>query len=453
MADTTFSETPKSTPGVDQREPWQINPKFNLKTVVLISFGFFASSAVWSVYDVQMPVTYGYLIPGQYFLIGFLVAMNSIAGFFIQPYTGNLSDRTRSRFGRRMPFIIFGILFSVLLIVILPFTFGSLATIIPVVIIFVIVMAVWRAPVVGLMPDFVKPEDRSKGNAIVNILGGIGTAVVSLVGGMLIKINLFWGFLFVGVCMLASLAIVFFGVKEPDTRKWNFDEVATKKKEQGIIPKLREMAHEEEKSPIWMVVAIFFWFMTYYAFTDLFSLYATDPSILNMSRGTAQELFFLVSVSFIIFALPASILSKKITRKKTIVIGLLISIVTMFVATFIRSRSDTWLLFVVLITFGMGWAFINVNSIAMMWDMARTPKQIGTYTGIYYFGSFLAAILGPMTVGYVMQYITGLIYLFPVGGCFMVIALLVMLKVKRGEPELSAEELEAKRKAIQGSSD
>ena len=50
-------------------------------------------------------------------------------------------------------------------------------------------MAIWRAPVVGLMPDFVQPEDRSKGNAIVNILGGIGSAIVSLVGGALININ------------------------------------------------------------------------------------------------------------------------------------------------------------------------------------------------------------------------------------------------------------------------
>src|SRR5271157_5324822 len=117
------SELPESTPEVDQREPWQKNPKFNIATVILISFGFFASSAVWSVYDVQMPVTYGILLPGQYFLIGLLVTMNSIAGFFIQPFTGNLSDRTHSRFGRRMPFLIIGIPLSVVFLVILPVTF------------------------------------------------------------------------------------------------------------------------------------------------------------------------------------------------------------------------------------------------------------------------------------------------------------------------------------------
>ena len=81
--------------------------------------------------------------------------------------------------------------------------------------------------------------------------------------------------------------------------------------------------------------------------------------------------------------------------------------------------------------------------------MARTPKQIGTYTGIYYFGSFLADVIGPMTVGYIMQYVTGLVYLFPVGACFMVVAVFFMLKVKRGEPELTEEEREAKKQALQ----
>jgi MFS family permease len=188
--------------------------------------------------------------------------------------------------------------------------------------------------------------------------------------------------------------------------------------------------------------------MSYYALTDLVALFAVN--ILKMTKGTAQELIFFVSVSFIIFALPASFLARKITRKKTIIIGLILCVGSLFSGIYFNfSSTGTVLIYVILIVFGMGWAFINVNSIAMLWDMASTPKQIGTYTGIYYFGSFLAAILGPITVGYVMQYITGITYMFPVGAVFMVVALLFMFKVKRGEPELSAEELEQKRKAIQ----
>ena len=76
----------------------------------------------------------------------------------------------------------------------------------------------------------------------------------------------------------------------------------------------------------------------------------------------------------------------------------------------------------------------------MMWDMATTPKQIGTYTGLYYFASFLAAVLGPITLGYIMEYVTGLEYLFPIAAVFMVIAVVAMLFVKRGEPELTEEQ-------------
>ncbi len=148
---------------------------------------------------------------------------------------------------------------------------------------------------------------------------------------------------------------------------------------------------------------------TYSSISDLVTVYATDANLLNMKPGTAQQLFFFVSLSFIIFAFPASIISKKITRKKTILIGLVICIVSLFIGSFVRSPSQSTLLIVILVTFGIGWAFININSIAMLWDMARTPKQIGTYTGIYYFGSFLADVIGPMTVGYIMQYVTGLV--------------------------------------------
>ena len=123
----------------------------------------------------------------------------------------------------------------------------------------------------------------------------------------------------------------------PIRGKWNFDLVATKTKEQGIIPKMRELIHEEEKSPVWMVIAIFFWFMTYSSISYLVTVYATDANLLNMKPGTAQQLFFFVSLSFIIFAFPASIISKKITRKKTILIGLVICIVSLFIGSFVRS--------------------------------------------------------------------------------------------------------------------
>jgi predicted MFS family arabinose efflux permease len=299
-------------------------------------------------------------------------------------------------------------------------------------------MAFWRAPVVSLMPDFVAPQNRSKGNALVNIFGGVASTAAALVGGILIDKDYLIGFVFVAVAMIVAFVILYFGVKEPDTREWDFSEALNKQKEAGIWKKIRELVKEEEKSPIWMLIAIWAWFMTHQAIESLLSLYATK--IIGVSDGKAQQLLIYVSVSFIIFAFVSSFLSKKLTRRITILIGLGICILSLVTAIFIKGPDQLWLLIVILITYGAGWAFINVNSIAMMWDMATTKKQIGTYTGLYYFASFLAAVLGPITLGYVMEYVTGLEYLFPIAALFMLIAVVAMLFVKRGEPELTEEQ-------------
>lgn len=430
-----------------QLEPWQQKPEFNLKMVILISFGFFASSAAWSIYNSQVPIALNVLLPGRYFLIGFVMTLDNIIGAIAQPFFGNLSDRTKHRFGRRMPYILIGIPISAVLLAIIPFTFEDLAWMMIVVIIFVTTMSLWRSQVVSLMPDFVAPVNRSKGNAIVNMFGGIAMTVASLVAGMLIKIQPFYGFLFVSLCMLLGLIILFFGVHEPDTRNWNFEAVKSKDKKEGIIAKVKELAQEKEKSPFWMIGAIVAWFLTHQAIESLVSLYATE--IVGLSAGDAQILMTFVSVSFILFAIPSAILAKKITRRKTIIIGLILCITALFIGWTVQSSADYPILVTVLIVYGVGWAFINVNSIAMLWDMATTPKQIGTYTGLYYFGSFLAAVIGPLTLGYIMEYISGLEYMFPVGAIFMIFALFFMFMVKRGEPELSAEEQAAKKQAIQ----
>ncbi|MHA1819426.1 MAG: MFS transporter [Promethearchaeota archaeon] len=440
---------------VDQREPWQKNPKFNFKLIVWISFGFFATSAAWSVYNSQVPIILNGLLPNRYFLIGFIMTLDNIIGAVLQPYTGNLSDRTRSKLGRRKPFIFIGLPLSALFLLLLPIFGTNLVLFIIVLLLFCTTMAFWRAPVVSLMPDFVPPKDRSKGNAIVNILGGIGSAVVALVAGEIIKKSgVFDGFLFVAIIMLVAMGVLHVGVKEPDTSNWDFSQVVSGKRQKkpGIVEEFRVIIHEEEKSPIYMMAAIFFWFLAEQAIESLLSLYATQ--ILGLGKGLALQLVFVVSISFIIFAIPASILAKRITRRKTIIIGLIIDTSALFsMALFLVSKEQVILIIILLAMFGMGWAFVNVNSIAMLWEMAPTPKHVGTYTGLYYFASFLAAVVGPITLGYTMEYITGLEYLFHVSGFIMLIPIIFMILVKRGEPELTEEEKLAKQKAIEGLSD
>jgi MFS family permease len=82
---------------------------------------------------------------------------------------------------------------------------------------------------------------------------------------------------------------------------------------------------------------------------------------------------------------------------------------------------------------GIAWALININSLPMVVDLVEDAR-IGTYTGLYYLFSTLAAIAGPNVNGWIIQ-LSGDNYnaIMVVAPIFMLCALVLMLGVRRGE--------------------
>ena len=172
-------------------------------------------------------------------------------------------------------------------------------------------------------------------------------------------------------------------------------------------------------------------------------------NVLGYSEGLAGFLPFFVTIPLLIFIYPLSIVATKIGRRKAIKIGIIIWIV-MLIIGFVMGlmKVPLFLMAIPLAFLGIGWALINVNSIVIVWELAPNERKIGTYTGLYYFFSFLAAILGPMIVGGLTD-IMGAPFLLLNGAIFFILAFIIMLFVKRGEAELTEEERIAKEKAIQ----
>ncbi len=164
-----------------------------------------------------------------------------------------------------------------------------------------------------------------------------------------------------------------------------------------------------------------------------------------MDRGPAGFMLNYVAIPFVLFAFPAGIIATKIGRRLTIKIGLVLFIVALFIGFLIPTITVITIAFVIA---GIGWALVNINSIVIVWEMARTEKKIGTYTGVYYFFSFMAAIIGPYLVGTLTD-LLGKTTLLLDGAIFLFVALILMFFVKRGEVELTEEEKLAKKKAIQ----
>jgi len=368
-------------------------------------------------------------------LIGFFMTLDNIAALFIQPPVGAWSDKLRTPIGRRMPFILIGAPVGALAFGLIP-----LAAVLPLFVActstLLLSMAFWRTPVVALMPDITPSRFRSQANGIINLMGGLGTIIASLVGSTLYEINVNYPFWMGSVLTVVAALLVFIFIKEPK----NYEEA---QKQPNMFASLKELTKEKDKSGLRILLAIFFWFLTYQGVESFLTLYATKH--LGIPDGDAGRMSGHMGIFFVLFAIIAGIVGSRLGRKKTISIGivgmatlvLLIAILPVdFLTIELTKLPALGMIRVVnlfLMAAGITWSFININSLPMVVDLT-TASRIGTFTGLYYLFSTLAAIVGPNLNGLIVQ-LSGNNYgmVMVMGPVFLVIALVLMLGVKRGE--------------------
>jgi len=412
--------------------------KFNYGKIFLLGFGFFGVSVIWSVYNAFVPIflanRFG-LAPGW---IGFFMTLDNIAALFIQPPVGAWSDRLRTPLGRRMPFILIGAPISALAFGIIP-----VAAVLPLFVActstLLLSMALWRTPVVALMPDITPSPKRSQANGIINFMGGFGAIIAFLVGSSLYKQNPnfpFW--MGSGLVILAAI-LVFIFIKEPK-------EYRQIEKQPDMFASLREVWNDSDKSAIRLFLAIFSWFIGYNAIEAFFTLYSVHH--LNLNEADGASMLGHLSLFFVLFALIAGVVGARLGRRVTISAGLvllILMITLMFIlpsATLANPLVKLPVLGIVrvisipLMIAGIAWALININSLPMVVDMVEDAR-IGTFTGLYYLFSTLAAIAGPNVNGWIIQ-LSGNNYnaVMVVAPLFMACALVLMWGVRRGEAKI-----------------
>jgi maltose/moltooligosaccharide transporter len=410
--------------------------RFNYGKIFLLGFGFFGVSIIWATYNAFVPIFLQEKFGLQPAMIGFFMTLDNIAALFIQPPVGAWSDRLRTPIGRRMPFILIGAPISAIAFGLIP-----LAAILPLFVActttLLLSMAFWRTPVIALMPDITPSQNRSQANGVINFMGGLGSIIAYLGGSKLYDINHAYPFwLGSGLVILAAL-LVFLIIREPKVIENSQEE------RPSLITSLKTVMTDPDRSALRVLLAIFFWFVAYNAVEAFFTLYAKNHLLLTESDGT--RLLGQLSLFFVLFALPSGYLGKRIGRRITICIGLVIMTLCLLAMYFIPVGSLTTLLTklpvlgkvpvvgLVLMVAGIGWACININSLPMVVDMT-TATRLGTYTGLYYLFSTLAAIAGPNINGWIIQ-LSGKNYSTTMVAApfFMILAFLMMIGVRRGE--------------------
>jgi maltose/moltooligosaccharide transporter len=393
---------------------------------------------IWGVYNAFVPLFLANKFGLAPAWIGFFMTLDNIAALLIQPPVGAWSDKLRTPFGRRMPFILIGAPVGAVVFGLIPIA-AALPLFVACTSTLLLSMAFWRTPVVALMPDITPSKFRSQANGIINFMGGVGAIISFLGGSVLYKMNPSFPFWMGSGLVIISTILLFVFIKEPKV----YEEV---EKQPGMIASLQSVMKDPDKSALRILSAIFFWFIGYTAIEAFFSLYANK--YLGLEEADGARLLGQLSVIFVIFALPAGYIGAKIGRKVTISMGLLIMIactasmyftppaILTIVLTKLPVLGVVPVVGAILMLAGAGWALININSLPMVVDMT-TEARIGTYTGLYYLFSTLSAIVGPNMNGWIIQ-LSNLNYnaIMIVSPILMFVALVLMMGVRRGEAKI-----------------
>ncbi len=430
-------------------------PQLDYVKTFLIGFGFFGTSVMWKLYNDYVPIflqagnpafetatkAAGFGLGATW--TGFIMTLDNIVALFLLPLIGMWSDRVWvRRLGRRRPFIVALAPISILAFLLIPLIVKAippsltgmtadlrqpLAFFIAAVGVFITAMAGFRTPVVSLMPDLTPSPLRSQANGIINLMGGLGGVIITLVGAQLYALNIALPFIVAGVLMFVAVLMLVFFVKEPrelagDAPERELDVGLNVFKSLGQIPT------ETRKSLLLLMLSIFLWFVGYNAIETFFTSYGVN--VLGMPENRAALLGSVAYVTFILFAIPSGYVAARVGRKRTITLGLLIFAALLFVGYFIPNAT---VIGVLLGLGGLAWSLVNINSLPMVVDTAESDASIGTYTGFYYLASQLAAIVGPTLNGFFIERTAnyGMVMLMPV--IFFVLAALSMQGVTRGE--------------------
>ena len=442
--------------------------KLNTKNIIYIGFAFFAILMLWQVYNNYCPLFLDYLIRKTYgesnsFVIGVIMAADNLIAIFMLPLFGTLSDKTKTKYGKRMPYIVVGMILSALVfpLIAIMFYIESLTGVILMMGLTLIIMNMYRNPAVALMPDVTPKPLRAKANGIINFVGYLG-AILAGALGMILKIakdsksanwvptnkmNGVIAFIIASVCMILALIILVLKIHENKLLDENKADIAYGEQLSLTMNDIEEdkpISKADRKNFFLLLIGLFLWFMSFNAIETFNSLFCKN--ILG-DEGIAGTIVIIMTISSIITFLLSVNLPSKIGRKNSVLIGIACLIIGFgsillyyyfhgvfaddFLETHINGIGFSMIpVYIFIAICGIGWALINASSYPMMVEMS-TSKTIGKFTGYYYTISMLAQTVTPILVGFIMNHSPlslRLLYIYSI--ILMSLAFIIMLFYK-----------------------
>lgn len=406
--------------------------KLNYRRTILVGFAFFLICAFWQAYDTIVPLILTNRFGMDQGPSGIIMSLDNIFAVFMLPLFGALSDRAQTKWGRRTPFILVGTVFACVFFIALGFA-TSLVVFILLLLGTLLSMALFRSPAVALMPDVTLKPLRSKGNAVINLMGTAGGIIVLAMSSLFHtsepgKTDFSWYLVSVCGVMLIALVVFLCTVKEV---RWSAEADAESlrlglnkpdqpqgKKEKLTGPQLRSL--------LFILISVAFWFIGYNAVTSKYSVYASD--VLHVPYATT---LLVAQIAAVCAYVPVGLVASRFGRKKSVLSGILLLTVAFGSAAFVTADTPSWLMYPLFCLAGVGWATINVNSFPMVVELAG-HSDVGKYTGYYYTASMAAQIVTPILSGYLVDLLGWGIF-FPYAAIFAGLSFVTMLLVRHGD--------------------
>ena len=432
--------------------------KLNNKRTVLIGLAFLSICAFWQMYDNIIPLILTNTFHMDETISGVIMAADNVLALFLLPFFGALSDRTSTRIGRRMPFILFGTVWAVVLMNILPVIDNSFArenSAVKLVLFVVtlglllVMMGTYRSPAVALMPDVTPKPLRSKANAIINLMGAVGGIFYLAVAAVMYPNEKTAGlshvdyqplFIVVSALMAVSVLVLYLTIREPKLAE---EERAyeTAHPEQQLAEDdgsgNEVLPGEVKRSLVFLLVSISLWFIGYNAVTTWFTVYVGE--VMGQGLGGASTCLLIATGGAIVSYLPIGAAASKIGRQKTIKGGACLLAACFLLGYFLTTRYTqiNAVMFVVFALVGLAWAAINVNSLPMVVEMCK-GSDIGKFTGYYYTFSMAAQVVTPVLSGWLLKHV-GYTTLFPYAAFFVACSFVTMCFVRHGDSKVVAK--------------
>lgn len=423
--------------------------KLNVKRTALIGFAFFGILLLWQVYDSWCPTFLTDIFARRLYncssaalkasgetdkilnvqwLVGIIMACDNLAALILLPIFGNLSDKTKTPIGKRMPFILLGTFVSAVAFPFIPlfFHYNNIIGMIIMMVIVLVFMMMYRNPAVALMPDITPKPLRAKANGIINIMGYFGGAFATVLGIFMVLseyINApdaarkLWiieiPFIIASILMVISALVLFCTIKENKLAEELKDELAEGERLAAVETPIDDdapMSSANKRMLLAILAAEFLWFMA----DNAIGTYLGNYVIYYLQSSSSNTMFLTIIggvASVAGFAIAGSI-ADRYGRKWTITGGLGITIAGVILMCFVRPSaavvgSNGELAFPVLMYVfaairGFGMALVHNCSFPMVVELCSS-KKIGKFTGFYYTASMSAQTLTPILLGLVFK--------------------------------------------------